>query len=256
MVCVAAFMVPRSAEGQGTPLCFNVPGITDCIDGRFRQYWEPNGGLPVFGYPVAAPAQERNRDTGGNYLTQWFERNRFEIHPENVPPYDVLLGRLGDDRLRQLGHGWQAEFRESGPRPGCRWFDQTGHNVCNQGGALGFRTCWETHGLQDPRLDRYGKSLALFRLPLTEARMETNSSGDRVLTQWFERARFEWHPHKPDPYKELLGLLGTEVHAAGPSAIVPCTQQVIEELQPHFEHGLGSAIIGTVRPFLGCPHEF
>jgi hypothetical protein len=34
-----------------------------------------------------------------------------------------------------------------------------------------------------------------------------------VLTQWFERARFEWHPGKPDQYKVLLGLLGNETLA-------------------------------------------
>jgi murein DD-endopeptidase MepM/ murein hydrolase activator NlpD len=28
-------------------------------------------------------------------LTQWFERARFEYHPRNAPPFDVLLGRLG-----------------------------------------------------------------------------------------------------------------------------------------------------------------
>jgi hypothetical protein len=37
-----------------------------------------------------------------------------------------------------------------------------------------------------------------------------------VLTQWFERARFEWHPNKPDEFKVLLGLLGREI---GPPAI-------------------------------------
>jgi hypothetical protein len=41
--------------------------------------------------------------------------------------------------------------------------------------------------------------------------METNSSGDRVLTQWFEGARFEWHPRNPRAFKVLLGRLGAEM---------------------------------------------
>jgi hypothetical protein len=41
--------------------------------------------------------------------------------------------------------------------------------------------------------------------------METNAAGDTVLTQWFERARFEYHPDKPREFKVLLGLLGNEV---------------------------------------------
>ncbi len=41
--------------------------------------------------------------------------------------------------------------------------------------------------------------------------MERNSSGDTVLTQWFERARFEYHPDKPEPYKVLLGRLSADL---------------------------------------------
>lgn len=181
--------------------------------GRFRTYWEQNGGLAVFGFPITEASNEVNRDTGKTYPTQWFERNRFELHSENAAPYDVLLGRLGDDRLRQLGRNWSAEPRESGGKAGCLWFEQTGHNVCDQVNGLGFKTNWQTHGLRDPRLNIYEQSLALFGLPLTEPRMETNASGDTVLTQWFERARFEWHPGKPDQFKVLLGLLGNEVRA-------------------------------------------
>ena len=33
-----------------------------------------------------------------------------------------------------------------------------------------------------------------------------------MLTQWFERARFEYLPDNPDPYKVLLGRLGAEVY--------------------------------------------
>ena len=49
--------------------------------------------------------------------------------------------------------------------------------------------------------------------------METNTSGDRVLTQWFERARFEWHPDQPAEFRVLLGLLGNEV--SGPCGPPP-----------------------------------
>ena len=204
-----------AAAGSGQPAaaqtgqaCF--PETTQCVRGRFRQYWDENGGLAVFGFPISVAGDELNRDTGQRFLTQWFERNRFELHPENQPPYDVLLGRLGDDRLRQMGRDWQAERRESGPKQGCLWFEQTGHNVCDQRNGLGFRSYWETHGIQDGRLNSYGKSLALFGLPLTEPKVETNPDGDTVLTQWFERARFEWHPDQPDRFTVLLGRLGNE----------------------------------------------
>ena len=208
---VFLFSTTIRPAGAQDARCFPETGY--CVSGRFRQYWEQNGEIAVFGFPLTPARDERNRDTGQTYLTQWFERNRFESHTENARPYDVLLGRLGDDRLRQLGRDWQAEGRESGPQPACQWFEQTGHNVCDQGNGLGFKTYWQTHGLEfdGRRGTSEAESLALFGLPLTAPRMETNSSGDTVLTQWFERARFEWHPDKSDEFKVLLGRLGDEV---------------------------------------------
>jgi hypothetical protein len=79
-----------SAKGER---CF--PHTNQCISGRFRQYWEQHGGVAIFGLPIAAARNEVNPDDGRVYLTQWFERARFELHTENQPPYDVLLGRLG-----------------------------------------------------------------------------------------------------------------------------------------------------------------
>ena len=52
-------------------------------------------------------------------------------------------------------------------------------------------------------------------LPLTSAQIEVNrADGKTYLTQWYERARFEWRPENPNPHKVLLGLLGREVAAA------------------------------------------
>jgi hypothetical protein len=65
--------------------------------------------------------------------------------------------------------------------------------------------------LQDAALTRVQRSLALFGYPISEARIKVNSSGDRVLTQWFERARFEYHPTNPAASQVLLGRLGAEL---------------------------------------------
>jgi hypothetical protein len=213
----------QSLSAQGERLCLpSVPGIVDCIEGRFREYWEQNGGLPVFGYPTTPARPEANRDTGQTYLTQWFERNRFELHPENARPYDVLLGRLGDDRLRQLGLDWRENFPSGPPEEGCLYFDSTRQNLCDTlysagqcigGCPIGFKRYWESHGLEfDGRPGkRYAESLALFGQPLTAAFIEPDETGSRQVVQWFERARFEWHPNNPDEFKVLLGLLGNEV---------------------------------------------
>ncbi len=50
------------------------------------------------GFPISEALQERAAD-GKTYTVQYFERARFELHPENAPPYDVLLGHLGRQAL-------------------------------------------------------------------------------------------------------------------------------------------------------------
>ena len=68
------------------------------LGGRFLKYWQENGGLAQFGYPLT----EERWDTLPNpqglacCATQYFERARFEYHPENEgTPYVVLLGQFG-----------------------------------------------------------------------------------------------------------------------------------------------------------------
>ncbi len=64
------------------------------LSGRFRAYWEGNGGLAIFGYPLSEEFTETLED-GRPYLVQYFERVRLEYHPQNPVPYDVLLGQFG-----------------------------------------------------------------------------------------------------------------------------------------------------------------
>lgn len=215
LIMPAGWFAPLVQATNDDILCFE--GKTDdCITGRFLDYWRQHGGLAVFGYPITPPRSEVNNDLGGTYTTQWFERARFELHPENTPPYDVLLGRIGVDALQQREVDWHTLPRDDGPQQGCLWFELERLNVCDQAAGAGFKTYWESHGLRDPQLrSSYAQSLALFGLPLTQARMEVNpTDGNTYLTQWFERARFEWHPENPAPYLVLLGRLGAEVLGA------------------------------------------
>jgi hypothetical protein len=52
----------------------------------------------VNGYPISDELQERAED-GKTYWVQYFERARFEFHPENPAPFNVLLSLLGRTAL-------------------------------------------------------------------------------------------------------------------------------------------------------------
>ena len=71
---------------------FNVTGHN--VNATFMAFWSANGGLPQFGYPLSELLSETLED-GKAYQVQYFERARLELHPENQPPYDVLLGQFG-----------------------------------------------------------------------------------------------------------------------------------------------------------------
>jgi hypothetical protein len=117
----------------------------------------------------------------------------------------VLLGRLGYERAEQLGLLTSPAFQRQQPNnnPNCEYFPQTGHHLC-----FGFRTYWHTHGLDfgDPGIS-FRESLLLFGYPISE---EFVVNGRTV--QYFERARFEWHPENRAPWDILLGRLGAEVY--------------------------------------------
>ena len=182
------------------------PEVGHTLGGSFRAFWERNGGLPIFGFPLTEEFMEKSRDTGQGYPVQYLERQRYEYHAENAgTAYDVLLGRLGAETLAWMGRSWQDETKASPQTP--HYYAATGHAIAPQ-----FWDYWRNHGLElGDRGISEREALALFGYPLTEPQLETNSSGDRVLTQWFERARFEYHPNNPEASRVLLGRLSADM---------------------------------------------
>jgi thermitase len=178
------------------------PETGHTLRGAFQTYWERNGGLPIFGLPISEEFVERGED-GRDYAVQYFERHRFELHPENRPPYNVLLSRLGSITISETGRNWNNFFK-SGPQPGCRYFPETDQSICEP-----FLRYWRSHGLEfDGRPGKSeAESLALFGLPLSPPQPEQLSDGRTVTVQWFERARFEDHGNG----QILLGLLSADL---------------------------------------------
>src|SRR5436853_146356 len=78
---------------QGASQRFPETGKT--VSGALLDYWTAHGGLVQQGYPIADEFQEKSDLDGKTYTVQYFQRAVFELHPENQPPFDVLLSQLG-----------------------------------------------------------------------------------------------------------------------------------------------------------------
>ncbi len=183
-------VVPRAVERAPAQADVNTvyfPQTEHNLSGEFLKYWKSHGGLSIFGYPLTEAFTENG------YTVQYFERNRFEFHPENQPPYNVLLGRLGADSITGRKFATVSEFE---PTRDHRFFPETGHSLNNA--FLGY---W----------NRYG-GLAQFGYPMSEEQREVSlTDGKEHIVQYFERARFEFHPeYKGTTGEVLLGLLGAD----------------------------------------------
>ncbi|NWJ44529.1 MAG: exo-alpha-sialidase [Chloroflexi bacterium] len=167
------------------------------LSGMFQKYFYANGGIAQFGFPKTEPFPEVNPSDGQIYIVQYFERNRFEYHPENKgTPYEVQLGLLGVQMSadkRAVGHGAFNRF-ENQNYPHASYFPETGHNLRNT-----FKVYWDAKG-----------GLSIYGYPISEEFYEVNpDDGKTYVVQYFERARLEWHPENYDArFGVLLGLLG------------------------------------------------
>lgn len=73
------------------------------LSNAFLLYWQKNGGLEVFGYPISEEFAEVTVSDGKTYTVQYFERNRFEWHPEAKPQDNIQLGLLDVEYARTSG---------------------------------------------------------------------------------------------------------------------------------------------------------
>ncbi|MEA2573840.1 MAG: thermitase, partial [Chloroflexia bacterium] len=66
--------VPSQATPDAGARTFPETGFT--VPSVFIKFWDANGGLPVFGYPISEARQEKSDIDGKTYMVQYFERNR------------------------------------------------------------------------------------------------------------------------------------------------------------------------------------
>lgn len=218
-----------SAAGVTGPDRVYFPQTGHYLSYGFLNYWRDHGSIPIFGYPITDELQ----DPASGLTVQYFERAVFEWHGDQPEGSRVMLQRLGSDLSQGMSSSAFNPINATSD-DSCNFYQETGHRVCN-----GFLNYWLDNG-----------ALGTFGFPISE---EFSEGGFTV--QYFERARFEWHPGSDgNPSLVMLGLLGSQAatSAGVNTAAIPQDSDV-----PTYSAGLwydpNAAPADVVAPPPGAP---
>jgi len=147
------------------------------VSGEFLEFYEANpNAIFLYGYPITE--QFTSKDGG---TVQYFQRARFEYHSELPAGQRVTLTTLG-----------RATFVSTGPVDvagafACRAYAETGYSVC-----FSFLEFFDAHG-----------GTAQFGYPISSFEYHEDK-----IVQYFENARLEWQPWRPEGQRVVVSDLG------------------------------------------------
>jgi hypothetical protein len=204
-----------AADAPVIPASVYVPETGFWVDPEFAAWWQDNGGLMTFGYPITRVFYQ------DGYYRQYFERAIFEHHENETSSWRVQLVRLGAANTierRKSEPVFQPRPLDAVADHGLSYFTETGHSI-----SPSFQAYWDAHG-----------GLQSFGYPLSDPFWEVaREDGVARLVQYFERARFEYHPeYAGTEYAVLLGHLGREALSARdvpPLAVIPQQDTTTDE---------------------------
>lgn len=128
-------------------------------------------------------------------LQRWLRAQMpaYDMRPHHDFTNTSCPGDLPYDMIRRIMDEGEYLLTES------TFFKETGHNLSG-----GFRSFWMKYG-----------GLAIFGYPISEEMQVTGSDGKPLTVQYFERARFEWHPgSNPAMFDVMLTRLGADAYAS------------------------------------------
>jgi hypothetical protein len=194
LLAVLASFGWRAAQAQDANQLF-VPETGHWVMGEFlTKYRSVPDPVLLFGYPITDAYQDRL----SGLVVQYFQKARFELHPDTASELRVQLSPLGE-----------YIYDSSDPLvlpsnfPTCRQFAETGFQVC-----YAFLDFFDANG-----------GVAQFGYPISNFELQ-----DERIVQYFQRTRFEWHPERPSGQRVALGELGSEyftVRGEDPSRLLP-----------------------------------
>jgi hypothetical protein len=147
------------------------------VKGEFLKFYNNNPNASIlFGYPIT-----EEFITKDGLTVQYFQRARFELSPQLPEGQRTAVTPIGS-----VMYVPQEPMNVSGNALACRTF------------ANGFEVCYDFLTF----FDKYG-GLAQFGNPISSFEYRENK-----IVQYFEKARFEWQPGRPEAQRVVLSDLG------------------------------------------------
>lgn len=147
------------------------------VSGDFLTFYDSNPNAAyIYGFPITEKFTSRDGKT-----VQYFQRARFEYYPDLPEGGRVQITQLGRDMyVSQNPLGVGNSFA-------CRAYAETGFSVC-----FAFLDFFDDNG-----------GVAQFGYPISGFEYHESK-----IVQYFERARLEWQPWKPEGYRVVISDLG------------------------------------------------
>ncbi len=190
------------AHGRAAGAGVSLPGATeneveeaaDALAG----FWSSNGGADLFGQPLSVVLDE-TKAGGERLLAQYFDCMRLEYRtPSGGVPAHVRTGRLS---LEAQTTGSPATLLPKSLRGAQAVFTHNGTRVSTPQAFFNF---WARNG-----------GMPIFGYPVSPVLVDMLAGGRTVIAQYFECARFEYHPEYGGTLREVqLAPLGAQVFAA------------------------------------------
>ncbi len=151
------------------------------VVGEFLEvYLRASNPVQLYGYPITDAFQ----DTTTDQIVQYFQKARFELHTGSPAGQRIQLSPLGE-YLYQPGQTLPVPSNS----PACRSWESGRFQVC-----YAFLEFFDSNGGE-----------AQFGKPISNLELHED-----IMTQYFQRARFEWHPNRPAGQRVVLADLGTQ----------------------------------------------
>lgn len=205
---VGSIIPPVSAQSN----VVYFPETGHYVGGQFLNFWNANGGMPIFGYPITPEYVAYS--TG--LITQYFERARFELLDLGGGQTTVQLGLLAVELTAGRTFPKVPPIQNTADR---RYIPETQHII-----QYGFKEIWERHGAE-----------RIFGFPISEEIEEVLQNGEWHTVQYFERSRFEYWPEFPPGERVLISHLGRMLvppEMTAPVGTPPAGDQPVPPVQP------------------------